>query len=107
MRYSKGANRADWFLCVSPGAYYVAGQARRLLPDAGSQSDNYQQFLKEWLGKNWVYHLRPLIASIKLAEFYPLDESRESVKAVWLTAITERERCCGRRHREAKVLIAR
>ena len=60
---------------------------------------NYQEFLKEWFGRNWVYHLRPLIQAIKLPEFYPLEEARASLKAVWLTAINERERLCGRRHR--------
>jgi hypothetical protein len=64
----------------------------------GLNSDNYQTFLKEWFGRNWVYHLRPLILSIKLAEFYSLEESRESVKAVWLAAIHERQRRCGRRY---------
>ncbi len=68
----------------------------------GLNSDNYQTFLKEWFGRNWVYHLRPLIHSIKLPEFYPLEQSTESLKAVWLTTINERERCCGRRHCEAK-----
>jgi hypothetical protein len=49
-------------------------------------SDNYKAFLKEWFGRNWVYHLHPLIEAIKLAEFYPANESSESFKAVWLTA---------------------
>ena len=55
-------------------------------------SDNYQTFLKEWFGRNWVYHLRLLIEAIKLPEFYPATESSESIKAVWLTTINERER---------------
>jgi hypothetical protein len=68
-------------------------------------SENYQTFLKEWFGRNWVHHLRPLIESIKLAEFYPVEEAAESLKAVWLTAINERERVCGRRHRDALPVI--
>jgi hypothetical protein len=55
-------------------------------------SDNYKAFLKEWFGRNWVYHLRPLIQAIKLPEFYPANESSESIRSVRLTAIHERER---------------
>src|SRR5208282_1886566 len=106
VRYSKRTNRAGTqFAWVSPGAMMWRAKLGTFCRMLGLNSDNYQQFLKEWFGRNWVYHLRPLIASIKLAEFYPLEESRESVKAVWLTAIKERERCCGRRHRQAKVLL--
>jgi hypothetical protein len=60
-------------------------------------SDNYKAFLKEWFGRNWVYHLRPLIQAIKLPEFYSANESSESLKSVWLTAINERERLNPRR----------
>ena len=35
----------------------------------GLTPDNYKVFLKEWFGKNWVYHLRPVIESIKLPEY--------------------------------------
>jgi hypothetical protein len=62
-------------------------------------SDNYQTFLKEWFGRNWVYHLRPLIEAIKLPEFYPPEEARASLQAIWLTALNERERRRGRRDR--------
>jgi hypothetical protein len=41
-------------------------------------SDNYTQFLGEWFGRHWVYHLRPLIQAIKLPEFYPANESSEA-----------------------------
>jgi hypothetical protein len=58
-------------------------------------SDNYKAFLKEWFGQNWVYHLRLLIEAIKLPEYYPANESSESIRAVWLTAINERERLNG------------
>ncbi len=53
-------------------------------------SDNYMQFLGEWFGRNWVYHLRPLINSIKVPEYYPANESSESIRAVWLVVQNER-----------------
>ena len=104
VRYSRGTNRASTgFAWNSLGAAKWRAKLGTFCRILGLNSDNYQTFLKEWFGKNWVYCLRPLVLSIKLPEFYPLAESSESLKAVWLTAIRERERCCGRRHREAKV----
>ena len=103
VRYSKGTNRVGTrFSWVSPGAYMWRSKLGAFCQSLHLNSDNYQTFLKEWFGKNWVYHLRPLIESIKLPEFYPLEEASESLKAVWLTAIGERERVCGRRHRNEK-----
>ncbi len=103
VRYSRGTNRASTgFAWNTLGAYMWRAKLGTFCRMLGLSSDNYQQFLKEWFGRNWVYRLRPLISSIKLAEFFPLEESRESVKAVWLATIGERERCCGRRHRESK-----
>jgi hypothetical protein len=106
VRYSKGTNRVGTcFSWVSPGAFMWRAKLGTFCRMLGLNSENYQQFLKEWFGRNWVYHLRPLILSIKLPEFYRPEESTESLKAVWLAAIGERERCCGRRHREVKVLL--
>lgn len=106
VRYSKGTNRVSTgFAWNSPGAAMWRAKLGVFCRMLGLNSDNYQTFLKEWFGRNWVYHLRPLILSIKLPEFHPLEEATASVKAVWLIAIRERERCCGRRHREAKTLL--
>jgi hypothetical protein len=101
VRYSKGTNRIGIrFSWASPGAYMWRSKLGTFCRMMNLNPDNYKIFLKEWFGKNWVYHLRPLILAIKLPEFYPPEESNESLKAVWLTAINERERRCGRRHRE-------
>jgi hypothetical protein len=101
VRYSKGTNRVGTrFSWVSPGAYMWRSKLGAFCRSLHLDSDNYQTFLKEWFGKNWVYHLRPLINSIKLPEFYPVEEASESLRAVWLIAINERERVCGPRHRE-------
>ncbi|HEY5503862.1 MAG TPA: hypothetical protein VIK28_01795 [Sedimentisphaerales bacterium] len=64
-------------------------------------SDNYQTFLKEWFGRNWVYHLRPLILAVKLPEFYTEEESRTTLRAVWTVAVIERERRCNHKRRDA------
>jgi hypothetical protein len=104
VRYSRGTNRASTgFAWNSPGAAMWRAKLGTFCQMLGLTSDNYTQFLGEWFGQNWVYHLRPLINSIKLPEFYPLEEASASLKGVWLAAIKERERCCGRRHRETKV----
>jgi hypothetical protein len=101
VRYSKGTNRVGTrFAWASPGAGMWRAKLGTFCRMMNLNSDNYTQFLGEWFGKNWVYHLRPLILSIKLPEFYPLEESRDSIKALWLTVINERERRCPRRHRE-------
>ena len=60
-------------------------------------SDNYQQFLKEWFGRNWVYVLGPVIGSIKPPEFYAEEEASKSLRAAWVVAVNERERRCTRR----------
>jgi hypothetical protein len=102
VRYSKGTNRAGTnFSWASTGAFMWRSKLGTFCRMMHLNSDNYKEFLKEWFGKNWIYHLYPLIQSIKLAEFHPEDESRESLKAVWLTTINERERRRPRRHRDA------
>ena len=101
VRYSKGTNRVGTrFSWVSPGAYMWRSKLGAFCRMLHLNSDNYQTFLKEWFGKNWVYHLRPLILAIRLPEFYPVEEAAESIKAVWLTAMSERERVWGRQHRK-------
>jgi len=101
VRYSKASSRVGTrFAWGSPGAWMWRSKLGAFCQSLHLNSDNYQTFLKEWFGRNWVYHLRPLIQSIKLPEFYPLEEARASLKAVWLTAIRQRERVCGRRHRD-------
>jgi hypothetical protein len=93
VRYSKGTNRAGTrFSWVSTGARTWRAKLGTFCRMLALNPDNYQEFLKEWFGKNWVYHLRPLILAIKLLEFFPANESSESIKSVWLTAITERGR---------------
>jgi len=92
VRYSKETNRVG---PVSPGEFrciYVAGQARHVLPVVESQFGQLQSVSKRMVWAELVYHLRPLIQAIKLPEFYPANESSESIRAVWLTAINERER---------------
>ncbi|MGD0207578.1 MAG: phasyl DNA replicon protein arp [Verrucomicrobiota bacterium] len=102
VRYSKGASRAgtrfSWVM--SPGARMWRAKLGTLCRMLGLNSDNYKEFLNEWFGKNWVYHLRPLIYEIKLLEFYSEEESKTSLRAVWLVAVTERERRCNRKRRE-------
>jgi hypothetical protein len=101
VRYSKGTNpvgtRFSW---VSPGAYMWRSKLGTFCRMLELNSDNYKEFLKEWFGRNWVYHLRPLILSIKLLEFSTEEESRMSLRAVWTVAVTERERRCNRKRRE-------
>jgi hypothetical protein len=93
VRYSKETNRVGTrFSWVSSGAYMWRAKLGTFCRSLNLNSDNYKAFLKEWFGRNWVYHLRPLIQAIKLPEFYPANESSESIRAVWLTAINERER---------------
>jgi hypothetical protein len=100
VRYSKGTNRVSTrFFWHTPGADMWRAKLGAFCRMLNLNSDNYQTFLKEWFGRNWVYHLRPLIQSIKLPEFYPANESSESIKAVWLTALNERERRRVRRDR--------
>lgn len=106
VRYSRGTNRASTrFAWNTLGAYMWRAKLGTFCRMLALNSDNYQQFLKEWFGRNWVYRLGPLIDSIKLPEFDPVEECSLSVRVAWLCAIRERERCCGRRHREAKVFL--
>jgi hypothetical protein len=99
VRYSRATNRAGTrFSWASPGARMWRAKLGAFCGMLNLNSDNYQVFLKEWFGRNWVYHLRPLILSVKVPEFYSVEESRASLKAVWLVAISERERRCPRRH---------
>jgi len=78
-RDNRVGTRFDW---NSPGAWMWRSKLGAFCQSLHLNSDNYQTFLKEWFGRNWVYHLRPLIQSIKLPEFYPLEEARASLKAV-------------------------
>lgn len=101
VRYSKGTNRAGTrFTWASVGAYMWRSKLGLFCRMMNLDSDNYKIFLKEWFGRNWVYHLGPLIQSIKLPEFYSEEESKTSLRAVWLVAVTERERRCNRKRRE-------
>ncbi len=101
VRYSKGTNRVGTrFSWVSPGAYMWRSKLGAFCRMLNLNSDNYKEFLKEWFGRNWVYHLRPLIESIKLAEFFKEEEYRASLRSVWLVAVKERERLCHRKRRE-------
>ena len=93
VRYSQGTNRVGTrFSWMSPGAMMWRAKLGTFCRMLNLNSDNYKEFLKEWFGRNWVYHLRPLIEAIKLPEYYQANESSESIRAVWLTAINERER---------------
>jgi len=62
--------------------------------------DNYKKFFKEWFGKNWVYHLGPVIGSIKLPEFHTEAESKASLWCAWIYAVKERERRSSRKRRD-------
>jgi hypothetical protein len=87
VRYAKGTNRVSTrFSWNSTGKGMWRAKLGTFCRMFGLNSDNYKNFLSEWFGRNWVYHLRPMIASIKLPEFYPAQESAESLAAVWLTA---------------------
>ena len=102
VRYSKGTNRVSTrFFWHTPGADLWRAKLGTFCRMLNLNSDNYQTFLKEWFGRNWVYHLSPLIQSIKLPEFYSEEESRTSLRAVWVVAVNERERRCNRKRREA------
>jgi hypothetical protein len=70
-------------------------------------SDNYQVFLKEWFGRNWVYVLGPLIGSIKLPEFHAEEEASKSLRAAWVVAVNERERRRNRRQPATKAATKR
>ncbi len=61
--------------------------------------DNYKDVLGEWFGRNWIYVMRPVIESIKPAEFHPEAEAKASLRHAWIVAINERER---RRHRQGQ-----
>jgi hypothetical protein len=98
VRYSRGTNRAGTrFGWVSPGAMMWRAKLGAFCGMLNLNSDNYQQFLKEWFGRNWVYLLRPLIGSIKLPEFYAEEEASKSLRAAWVVAVNERERRRNRR----------
>jgi hypothetical protein len=106
VRYSKCTNRASTgFAWNSPGAYMWRAKLGTFCRMLGLNEDNHKTFLREWFGRNWVYRLGSLVSSIKLPEFYPVEESQKSLRGVWLIAVNERERCCDRRHREAKAHV--
>jgi hypothetical protein len=98
VRYSRGTNRAGTrFSWVSSGAMMWRAKLGAFCGMLHLNSDNYQEFLKEWFGRNWVYVLGPLIGSIKLPEFYPEEEASKSLRAAWVVAVNERERRRNRR----------
>lgn len=68
----------------------------------GLSSNTYQQNLKEWFGRNWLYHLRPLIQSVMLPEYYDDKDSRASIRTAWLVAVNEREH---RRYTKSKGIV--
>ena len=70
VRYSKLTNRVGIrFSWASLGAFMWRSKLGLFCRMLGLNPDNYKPALKAWFGKNWVYHLRPLIDSIKLPEF--------------------------------------
>jgi hypothetical protein len=98
VRYSRGTNRIGTrFAWASPGANMWRAKLGTFCRMLNLNSGNYTQFLGEWFGRNWVYRLRPLVASIKLSEYYRANECSESIKSVWLTLLRERERLNPRR----------
>jgi Arc/MetJ-type ribon-helix-helix transcriptional regulator len=112
VRYSKGTNRVTTrFSWVSPGAMMWRAKLGAFCGMLNLNSDNYQEFLREWFGRDWVYVLGPLIGSIKLPEFYAEEEASKSLRAVWVVAVNERERRLNRRgpvvRAAAKRLMAR
>jgi hypothetical protein len=101
VRYSKLTNRIGiQFTWASSGAYMWRSKLGEFCRMLGLNSDNYKKSLKEWFGKNWVYHLRPLIQSIKLPEFFTEEESRTSMRSAWMVAVMERERRCQHQRRD-------
>jgi hypothetical protein len=99
VRYSKGTNRVGTrFSWMSPGAMMWRAKLGTFCRMLNLNSDNYVQFLAEWFGRNWVYHLRPLIDSIKLPELYSSKESVESLMATWTVAQYEKQRKYHSRH---------
>jgi hypothetical protein len=108
VRYSKGSNRAGVrFSWVSSGAYMWRSKLGTLSRMLGLNSDNHKEFLKEWFGKNWVYVLRPLIEAVKPPEFYDKVEATTTNRALWIVAVTERERRChSRRNHPAMPPVA-
>jgi hypothetical protein len=84
--------RFDW---MSPRAVMWRQKLGTFCPMLGLNPDNYQQFLKEWFGRNYNFGL--LIHSTKLPEYYGAENSCISLRAVRLVAANERER---QRHRK-------
>jgi hypothetical protein len=108
VRYSRGTNRAGTrFSWVSPGARMWRAKLGAFCGMLNLNSDNYQEFLREWFGRNWVYVLGPLIGSIKLPEFYAEEEARTSLRAVWVVAVNEHERRLNRRGSATKAATKR
>jgi len=58
-------------------------------PVVASEFRQFQTVSERMVWPELGVHLRPLIQSIKLPEFIPLEEARASLKAVWLTAIRQ------------------
>jgi hypothetical protein len=93
VRYSRGTNRVSTrFSWNSLGANMWRAKLGTFCGMFGLNSDNYTGFLSEWFGRNWVYDLRPLMLSIKLADYHSAQEYAESLVAVWVAARNERQR---------------
>jgi hypothetical protein len=73
----------------------------------GVTSENYNEHLKEWFGRNWVYQLRPVVESIKPVEFFNEEESRASLRVAWIIVVNERERRLNRKSRKTGVVTNR
>jgi hypothetical protein len=93
VRYSKGANRVGTrFSWATNGAAMWRAKLGAFCRTLGLAPENHAERLRQWYGPHWVHRLRPLIASIKLPEFYPPEESQASLRAVWQVAMNERNR---------------
>lgn len=101
VRYSKGTNRVGTrFSWMTAGAMMWRAKLGAFCRMLRLNSDNHQEGLRNWYGQHWVHLLRPLIESIKLPEYHPLEDSQASLRAVWVVALNERERCEGRKRKQ-------
>jgi hypothetical protein len=100
VRYSKRANRIGIrFTWASVGAFMWRLKLGAFCRVLCLTPDNYRDVLVEWFGRNWIYVMRPVIESIKPAEFHPEPEAKASLRYAWIVAMNERER---RRHRQGQ-----
>ena len=102
VRYSKGTNRASVrFSWASAGAFIWRTKLGAFCRKLNCNADNYQELLKNWFGKNWVYVLRPLIEAVPV--FRTDAESLNTMQALWCVALNERERRSPRKERPVVV----